>query len=63
MINTPESEEQSVTPHRYNMIKIAHSWKIIPSTVIGGDFILIYDLRNEGAVIFVRAGTHADLFE
>jgi mRNA interferase YafQ len=33
---------------------------------IGGDFLLIYRLESRGAhdtVIFVRAGTHADLFE
>jgi mRNA interferase YafQ len=29
---------------------------------IGGDFLLIYDLRQEGSVVFTRAGTHADLF-
>jgi mRNA interferase YafQ len=33
---------------------------------IGGDFLLIYQLIKRGqheAVIFVRAGTHAELFE
>ena len=33
---------------------------------IGGDFLLIYQLRGSGAneqIIFVRVGTHADLFE
>lgn len=33
---------------------------------IGGDFLLIYRLAGDGAktsIIFVRAGTHADLFE
>jgi mRNA interferase YafQ len=33
---------------------------------IGGDFLLIYRLDEggkTGAVIFVRAGTHADLFQ
>lgn len=32
---------------------------------IGGDFLLIYRLQDEGkggAIVFVRAGTHADLF-
>ena len=29
---------------------------------IGGDFLLIYQIENE-QVIFVRAGTNADLFE
>jgi mRNA interferase YafQ len=33
---------------------------------VGGDFLLIYRLETRGAhesIIFVRAGTHADLFE
>jgi mRNA interferase YafQ len=33
---------------------------------IGGDFLLIYQITGQGAqeqVIFVRTGTHADLFE
>lgn len=29
---------------------------------VGGDFLLIYRLERD-TVIFVRAGTHADLFE
>lgn len=29
---------------------------------IGGDFLLIYRLEGE-AIVFVRAGSHADLFE
>jgi mRNA interferase YafQ len=31
---------------------------------VGGDFLLIYKLNAEGSeVIFVRAGTHAELFD
>jgi mRNA interferase YafQ len=33
---------------------------------IGGDFLLVYKLDDgakPGLVVFVRAGTHADLFE
>ena len=29
---------------------------------IGGDFLLIYRLDGQG-IVFVRAGSHADLFE
>ncbi len=29
---------------------------------VGGDFLLIYNLDGD-AIVFVRAGTHADLFE
>lgn len=30
---------------------------------IGGDFLLIYRLTGDEMIIFVRAGTHAELFE
>ena len=33
---------------------------------VGGDFLLVYRLQGSGEsqqIIFVRAGTHADLFE
>ncbi len=33
---------------------------------IGGDFLLAYNLddsRKQGLIVFVRAGTHADLFK
>lgn len=33
---------------------------------VGGDFLLIYELGDDGkggSIVFVRAGTHADLFE
>jgi len=32
---------------------------------VGGDFLLIYrldDLKDNGTVVFVRTGSHADLF-
>ena len=33
---------------------------------VGGDFLLIYRLEQQGKqemIVFVRAGTHAELFE
>jgi mRNA interferase YafQ len=30
---------------------------------VGGDFLLIYRFNESGDVIFVRSGTHAELFE
>jgi mRNA interferase YafQ len=30
---------------------------------IGGDFLLIYELKTASEVCFVRAGTHSELFE
>lgn len=41
-------------------------WKGFRECHIGGDFLLIYKLNESGKheqVTFVRAGTHADLFE
>ena len=33
---------------------------------VGGDFLLLYrleDTANPGSIVFVRAGTHSELFE
>ena len=30
---------------------------------IGGDFLLIYELHQDGSIVFTRAGTHSDLFK
>lgn len=45
---------------------LAGEWADHRECHIGGDFLLIYRLQGAGAneqIIFVRAGTHADLFE
>ena len=45
---------------------LAGEWSDHRECHIGGDFLLIYRLSGDGAdetVIFVRAGTHAELFE
>jgi mRNA interferase YafQ len=45
---------------------LAGEWADHRECHIGGDFLLIYRLQGSGAneqIIFVRAGTHADLFE
>jgi mRNA interferase YafQ len=39
------------------------NWKGFRECHIGGDFLPIYHLREDGAIIFTRSGTHADLFE
>lgn len=41
-------------------------WSAHRECHIGGDFLLIYRLEDSdkvGLVVFVRAGTHAELFE
>lgn len=30
---------------------------------IGGDFLLVYELRGDDEVLFVRTGTHSELFK
>jgi mRNA interferase YafQ len=45
---------------------LAGEWADHRECHIGGDFLLIYRLNGSGdseQIIFVRAGTHADLFE
>lgn len=45
---------------------LAGNWKGHRECHAGGDFLLIYrieDLSKYGFVIFVRCGTHAELFE
>jgi mRNA interferase YafQ len=41
-------------------------WSTHRECHIGGDFLLIYkndERKADGAIVFVRAGTHAELFE
>ena len=45
---------------------LAGDWADHRECHVGGDFLLVYRLESRGAreqIIFVRAGTHADLFE
>ena len=50
-------------PPEYLDHELTGDWKGFRDCHIGGDFLLIYHLREDGAIIFTRAGTHADLFE
>lgn len=46
--------------------ELVGDWKNHRECHIGGDFLLIYKLdesEKPDLVVFVRAGTHADLFE
>ncbi|HET8997505.1 MAG TPA: type II toxin-antitoxin system YafQ family toxin [Acetobacteraceae bacterium] len=45
---------------------LAGNWADHRECHVGGDFLLIYRIIGDGpqgAVVFVRAGTHAELFE
>lgn len=37
-------------------------WKGCRECHVGGDFLLVYKITADGAVIFVDAGSHAELF-
>ena len=50
-------------PPEYFEHELGGDWRGFRECHIGGDFLLIYDLREDGSIIFTRAGTHADLFE
>jgi mRNA interferase YafQ len=43
--------------------ELTGDWKGFRECHVGRDVLLIYDLRADGAIIFTRAGSHADLFE
>jgi mRNA interferase YafQ len=50
-------------PPEYLDHELTGDWKGFRECHIGGDFLLIYDLRKDGSIVFTRAGSHADLFE
>ena len=50
-------------PPEYLDHELTGEWKGYRECHIGGDFLLIYDLRSDGSIIFTRTGSHADLFD
>jgi len=50
-------------PPEYRDHELTGDWKGFRECHIGGDFLLVCLPREDGAIIFTRAGTHADLFE
>lgn len=49
-------------PPEYLDHELAGGWDGFRECHIGGDFLLIYELRDD-EIIFTRTGSHADLFE
>ena len=49
-------------PAEYDDHPLKGQWSDHRECHIGGDFLLVYQLRGDDEVIFVRAGTHPDLF-
>ena len=43
-------------PPEYLDHELAGEWNGFRECHIGGDFLLIYDLKNDGAIIFTRTG-------
>jgi mRNA interferase YafQ len=59
-------ENAAPLPKEWRDHALTGDWAGYRECHIGGDFLLIYKLENEAAderVVFVRAGTHAELFE
>lgn len=49
-------------PAEYDDHPLKGEWVGYRECHIGGDFLLVYQLRGEDEIIFVRTGTHADIF-
>jgi mRNA interferase YafQ len=48
-------------PHEYLDHALSGKWANHRECHVGGDFLLIY-IRSNKEIVFVRAGTHAELF-
>ena len=55
-------ENDDPLPPEYKDHALHGDWADHRECHIGGDFLLIYRLPNSHSIVFVRAGTHADLF-
>ena len=54
---------EGALPAEFNDHPLKGKWVDYRECHIGGDFLLVYQLRGDDEVIFVRTGTHADIFE
>ncbi len=50
-------------PAAYLDHALTGDWKGFRECHVGGDFLLIYELRDGGSIVFTRTGAHAGLFE
>jgi mRNA interferase YafQ len=53
---------EGTLPPEYRDHELTGDWRDHRECHVGGDFLLIYHINAAGDVIFVRAGTHAELF-
>ena len=49
-------------PAEYRDHLLSGDWADHRECHVGGDFLLIYHLPDKASVVFVRAGTHSELF-
>lgn len=49
-------------PVGYRDHELTGDWADYRECHVGGDFLLIYHLPTKDSVVFVRAGTHSELF-
>jgi mRNA interferase YafQ len=50
-------------PPEYLDHELTGEWRGFRECHIGGDFLLIYELKADGTIIFTSAGTHSELFD
>lgn len=50
-------------PPEYFDHELAGEWHGFRECHVGGDFLLIYELKADGSIIFTRTGTHSELFD
>ena len=50
-------------PPEYLDHELSGEWRGFRECHIGGDFLLIYELKADGAIIFASTGTHSELFD
>jgi len=48
-------------PPEYRDHELVGDWRDFRECHIGGDFLPTYRLRDDGAIILTRTGTHAEL--
>ena len=49
-------------PAQYLDHALQGQWQGFRECHVGGDFLLIYEIQDDDAVVFTRAGTHSELF-
>jgi mRNA interferase YafQ len=49
-------------PAEYKNHSLVGEWAGFEECHVGGDFLLIYERRADGWIVFTRTGTHSDLF-